>query len=145
MAVRRTFLEFHFDISARRLTAFEQHVGDLSDRSSARDRLEAAVAQHGGFERELRRKSGTHLLFAARRSGLVVEDDVAPVGIALDAVGDAPELECAVLERNRNLTADFRLDGGNGGAARGVPARNPMRDAEKARPPERARFRSEER
>ena len=141
MPIRRALFEIHRLIAARRLAAFEQYVSDLGDRGVGCNFLEAALAQHGRFERELRREAGAHLLFAACRAGLVVEDDITPVGHPLDAVGDAAQFECALVELNGNFATDLGIDARNRTAAFGVPAREPMRDAQEARPPEGARFR----
>ena len=140
MAVRRAFLELERFWFAGRLAAFEQHVAELGDRRAGRDVLELALAQHRGFEGELRRQSGAHLLFGSRRAGLVVEDDVAAVGVALDAVGDAAQFERAVAERDIDFAANLGDDGADAGAARDFPAREPARDALEARPPEGARL-----
>ncbi len=50
------------------------------------------------------------------------------------------QLERAVAERDIDLAANLRDDGGDAGAARDFPAREPARDALEARPPERARL-----
>ena len=110
--VRRALLEFERLRLAGRLAAFEQHVAELGDRRAARNVLELALAQHRGFKGELRRKPGAHLLFGSRGAGLVVEDDVAAFGVALDAVGNAAQLERAVAERDIDFAANFGDDGG---------------------------------
>src|SRR6185437_7324499 len=139
--VRRAVLEVDRSVAARRFAALERHIDDLGDRRVCRNLLEAAVAQNGGFERELRRESGAHLRLGARRTGLVVENNVAAGAVALDAVGDAAQIEDAVVERNVDLAANLRFDRGDAGAALALPAREPVRDALEPRPPECARFR----
>ena len=91
-------------------TAFQQHIADLRNRRAGGNVRESALAQDRGFERELRREPGAHLLLGARRPGFVIEDDVAAVGAALDAVGDAAQPEGAVGERNIDLAANFGGD-----------------------------------
>ncbi len=140
VAVGRAFLECDRLAFTGRLAAFERHVNDLGHRSGGRKLLEPALAQDRGFERELRGKAGTHLFLGARRTGLVIEDDVAACGIALDAVGDAAQPKRAFGERNVDLAFDLGGNFGKGGAPLKLPAREPMRDALKARPPEGARL-----
>ena len=120
--------------------AFEQHVADLRDRTARRDIRKSAVAQDRGFKCELRRESGPHLLFRARRSGLVIENDVAAVSVALDAVGDAVQSKGALRQRNFDLAADLRDQRTDVGAPRRLPTGEPVRDPLETRPPEGARF-----
>ena len=129
LAVRRAVLEIDRLVFARRLAAFELHIGNLGDRGAGRNAREAAVAQHRGFQRELRRQSGAHLLLAAYGAGLIIENATAAAG---------PRSMRSAMPRRRNvvrssaivdLTADLGEQRNDGGAPLGVPAREPMRNA----------------
>ena len=63
-----------------------------------------------------------------------------PSGIAFDTVGDAAQAEHAVGKRDLDLAPDLGGDRDNRAAPLGVPAREPMRDAQETRPPECSRL-----
>src|ERR1051326_687138 len=138
--VGRAVLELDRFVAARRLAAFEHHIDDLGDRRVRRNFLEPAFTQNRGFERELRRKPGAHLRLGARRAGLVIENNVAAGAVALDTVGDTAPIEDAFAKRNIDLAAYLRLERRDARAPLALPAREPVRDAGKARPPEGACF-----
>ena len=93
--------------AARRRAA---HIGELADRRAGGNLLEAALAQDRGFERELRRQSGAHLLLGRRRAGLVVEDGVAAVASAARCGRRAPSAELAARRTGcRMLAADLGM------------------------------------
>ena len=79
LRVGRAILERDEFRLAGRLATFDQHVGYAGDGGLRGDSREAALAKNRGLQRELRGKAGAHLRFGARRSGLVVEDGIAPV------------------------------------------------------------------
>ena len=140
LCVGRAVFEFDGAVLARRHGALEQHVGQFGDRGASRHGGESALAQNRGFERELRCKPGAHLFFRARRTGLVVDDDVAAVGLALDAVGPRAQLENPLAERDRDFALDLRVNRDKPQTPRQLPVREPARDAREARPPQRARL-----
>src|SRR5262245_47497144 len=81
LRIGRAFLEVDRHELAGARAAFERHIRQLRHRAAARYRRDAAVesalAQHRGFERELRRKPGAHLFFGSHRAGLVIENHIA--------------------------------------------------------------------
>ena len=123
LAVGRAVLELDSFAFARRLTAFEHHIDDLGDRRAGCNAVESAIAQHCRFERELRRKPGAHLFLGPRDAGFIVKDDIAAVGAALDAIGDAAQLERASAECDVDLAADFGARRRHAGAAAPAPSR----------------------
>ncbi len=117
--------------------AAQPHIDQLRHGGAGGNILEAALAQDRGFERELRRQSGANLLVGRRRAGLVVEHGVASVLEQFDAVGPHRELELLAAERDEDAAADLGIEPRQLGAPRGLEARQPFGDAQKARPPER--------
>ena len=103
--------------------------------------LNSSPAQDRGFERELRRKPGAHLLFGPRRSGLVIENDVAAISVPLDAIGAPGKLKHAVLQRNVDLAGNLGGDCLDAGTPQPLPGGEPMSNAHEPRPPEGAGFR----
>ena len=101
-----------------------------------------AAPQDRGFERELRRQADAHLLLGRRRPGLVVEDGVAAVGEPLDAVGARAERERRARRAESSMLPRISACSAAMSARRSLlEAGEPARDAQKARPPERARLR----
>src|SRR6266567_8489497 len=141
LAVGCALLEVDADFLAGGLAALELHIDELGHRAAARNLGEAAVAENGGLERELRRQSGAHLFFRAHLAGLVIDDDIATVEQAIDAVRARRQTKAAIAERDGDLAANFRATRGEVGTPHRVPADEPGRDPQEARPPERARFR----
>src|SRR6478609_10383932 len=120
----------------------ESYIADLDNRPGRNAFIgEAAAAQDGGFERELRGQSGAHLRLGRRRAGLVVEDGVGAVAAALDAVGACRQRENPGAERDFELAANFAMHGGELRPPLALPAGEPARDALEARPPECLRLR----
>src|SRR3989442_5642304 len=141
LAVAGSLLEIDRALRAGRLAAFQQDVGEFTDRCRLRNPGKAALAQDCGFKRELGRKAGAHLLLGARLAGLVVEDDVASVGPALDAVVARGQAKDTLADPDGNLAADLRLRCGGLRSPLRLPGGEPAGDALKARPPEGPRFR----
>ena len=83
--------------------------------------------------------AGAHLLLARNLAGLVIQDRVAAVGEAFDAVGAGAQREHALSQWDLDL-ADFGGERRDIAAPRPFPAGEPAGDALEARPPERARL-----
>src|SRR6185312_8139086 len=81
LRIGRAFLEVDRQELAGARAALERDISQRRNRAPARQRrragVESALAQHRGFERELRREPGAHLLFGSHRAGLVIEDHIA--------------------------------------------------------------------
>src|SRR4029079_7254895 len=72
-----------------------------------------------------------------RRACLVVEYGVDAVAAALDAVGACRQRENPGAERDFELAANFAMHGGELRPPLALPAGEPARDAQEARPQER--------
>ena len=128
---------------AGRLAAAQPHIDELARPTPAAMPVEAAAAQDRGFERELRRQAGAHLLLGRRRAGLVVEDGVARRRRGARCGRRAP---VSVNTRSPSgismLAANLGVRRAASSARRSrLPAGEPARDAQEARPPERLRLR----
>src|SRR5262249_48106248 len=107
---------------ARRVVAADPDIGEFADRSPGVDLVKASLAQDRRLQRKLRRQSQRHLLAGRRRAGLVVEDRVAAVATALDAVGARRKLECpVVVENDFMLAACFGRYRGDASGPRSLP------------------------
>src|SRR6202030_3402789 len=141
LEIGRAVLEVDRDFLACRRAAFELHEDERSHRCSGGDLGKPALAENGGFERELRRESDAHFLFRAHRAGLVVDDGILAIGQQVDAMGAGSEPKRVTAERTAALAAHSRPRLGEAAAPRPTPAEEPGRDPEKPWPPEGARFR----
>src|SRR5262245_66240188 len=114
MQVGISILEVADPFLAGRLAALERDIDQLGDVGPGGDVTEPSAAQDRGFERELRRQPDAHLRLSRYLPGLVVENGVAAVDEALDAVGAGAQREHALTQR------DVDLAGGIGAERRGV-------------------------
>src|SRR5262249_46762504 len=134
-------LESDRPLFSGQLAAPERDVNEIADGGVRSDAGKSAAAQNGGFEGELRRDADAHLLLARHLAGLVVEDGIASVGAAFDAIGARAQGKHALAERDRDLAVDFGDQRGPVVAALAVPGGKPARDPLETRPPECTRLR----
>ena len=103
------------------VAAFQRHISNFATPSRARASLEAAAAQDGGFQRQLRREPRAHLLLGARAAGLVVEDGVVPSLRCSMRSAMAGERELALPTGNFSSPRISACSAGEAGAARARP------------------------
>src|SRR5215468_10023620 len=89
-------LELDDALFAGRTAAIEPDIDQLGNRTGGGEFGETTIAQHGGFQGQLRRDTDLHLLVAWRRTGLEIQNGVSAIDEALDAVGTARKSEGAV-------------------------------------------------
>src|SRR5262245_22265493 len=134
------FLEVDHLVLAGGLAALERDIDQLGNAGPRGNVGKSTATQDRGFERELRRDADAHLLLARYLSGLVVEDGIAAVGEALDAVGAGAQREHATVQWDLELAVSLGGERRDVATPRPFPAGKPASDALEARPPERARL-----
>ena len=140
LAVRRAVLEVDRAELAGRLDPAQLHVEQFADRYAGGDAGEAAFAQDRASSVSCGRgRCGP--AFRSAPSGLVVDDGIASVGEALDAVGARHQPERSLAKGQVNFTADFGARPPLPPPRAAAPRHEPARNALEARPPERARLR----
>ena len=132
LAVRRAVLESRSACirrPARRLGASHRSIS-LTEAPAAMPG-KPPLAQHRGFQRELRRQSGAHLLLAAHGAGLVIENDISgrPASRSMRSAMPRRRERAVSFERDFGLAPDLGEDRNDGAAPLGFPAREPMRNA----------------
>ena len=131
-------------LSAGRFAAAEPPVGQARDRPG-RYRLEAAGVQDCGFEAELRRETKIDVASPRHGARLVVDDFVAAGRKPIHSVRDRRQDKWTLRSLDRQASLDFRCGADDVAPPYRFPGEKPVRDTDKARPPEGADRRAAER